>query len=461
MRADFDYLSVEIEVKDDKLSGKAKGYLADAIQPFVDAFCNTMNSLKVIHRHADGSLRHNLYNPPQPTKAGMRAIMRKLMEPIYKTVFPATANLAITHKCQAKCVHCSADPFKGPGKVELSTDELKSVIDQSLALGANIVIFTGGDPFCRPDLYELAKYVDKDKANMMMFTNGLGLTDENVKRLAESGMQTINVSIDHVDPKIHNELRGIPHLYEKAVEGAMRAKAAGILVGVSTYATGEKLNDGSLERLLQMAQKEGFNEVTVFDCIPSGKFLKHTELVLKPADRKRIVELCEQDGPPHGRHLPVAHQLARRRRLLRQLLPVLHDRLRRHQPVRLQSDQLRERPREAAGADLDGDAQPPALRQAPHDLPHANALLPPQVHRHSSRRLHPARAHRGNPPPVEGKGHGEGTGNDEGLVSFRSRLKMISYAHGRGDENPGRFCVRREERRDAQPAQEKLPAPVV
>jgi len=293
MRADFDYLSVEIEVKDDKLSGKAKGYLADAIQPFVDAFCNTMNSLKVIHRHADGSLRHNLYNPPQPTKAGMRAIMRKLMEPIYKTVFPATANLAITHNCQAKCVHCSADLFKGPGKVELSTDELKSVIDQSLALAANIVIFTGGDPFCRPDLYELVKYVDKDKANMMMFTNGLGLTAENVKRLAEAGMQTINISIDHVDPKIHNELRGVPHLYEKAVEGAMRAKAAGILVGVSTYATAEKLNDGSLERLIQMAQREGFNEITVFDCIPSGKFLKHTELVLKPADRRRIVQLCE------------------------------------------------------------------------------------------------------------------------------------------------------------------------
>ena len=294
MRCDYEYLSVEIEVKDDKLYGTAKGYLGETIQPFIDAFCNTMNSLKVIYRHKDGSLRHNLYNPAQPTKAGMRALMRKFMEPIYKVVFPATANLAITHKCQAKCVHCSADLFKDPKKSELTTDELKSVIDQSLALGCNIVIFTGGDPFCRPDLFELVQYVDKDKANMMMFTNGLGLTDDNVKQLAAAGMQSINISIDHIDPKVHNELRGIPRLYERALEGAARAREAGMLVGVSTYATAEKINDGSLERLLQMAQNEGFHEVTVFDCIPSGKFLKNTDLILKPADRKKVVQLCDR-----------------------------------------------------------------------------------------------------------------------------------------------------------------------
>jgi len=294
MRSDFEYLSIEIDVTDDKLSGKATGYLGEVIQPFVDAFCNTMNSLKVIYRHKDGSLRHNLYNPPQPTKAGMRALMRKMMEPIYSTVFPATANLAITHHCQAKCVHCSADPFKNTDKSELTTDELKSVIDQALALGCNIVIFTGGDPFCRPDLIDLVNYVDKDKANMMMFTNGLGLTPEMVKQLADARLDTLNISIDHVDPNVHNKLRGVPDLYQRAMEGAARAREAGILVGLSTYATTGKLQDGSLEQLLAKAQKDGFHEVTVFDCIPSGKFLKQTDLILKPADRKKVVEMCDR-----------------------------------------------------------------------------------------------------------------------------------------------------------------------
>ena len=292
MRFDFDYLSLEMKVKDDKLSGTARGYLGEAMQPFVDAFCNTMNSLKVIYRHEDGSLRHNLYNPPQPTKAGMRAVMRKIMERVFSYIYPATANLAITHRCQAKCVHCSADPFIDPNRDELATDEINSVVDQAVALGCNIVIFTGGDPLCRQDLPELIHHVDKDKANVMIFTNGLGLTEKKVKELADAGLNTLNISIDHVKPSIHNQLRGIPTLYERALEGAARAREAGILTGISTYATAEKVEDGSLEKLLQVGQEQGFHEVTVFDCIPSGKFLKHTDLVLKPSDRRKVVEIC-------------------------------------------------------------------------------------------------------------------------------------------------------------------------
>jgi len=294
MKFEFDFLSLDMEVKDNKLSGTARGYLGETMQPFIDAFCNTMNSLKVIYRHEDGSLRQNLYNPPQPTKAGLVALKRKILERVLGVVFPATANLAITQRCQARCVHCSAELFNDPNKSELTTQELKSMIDQSLALGANIVIFTGGDPLCRRDLGELVDYVDNDKANIMIFTNGLGLTYKKVKELADAGLNTLNISIDHVIPEVHNKLRGVPTLYERAFQGAARAREAGILTGVSTYATTERVEDGSLERLLQVSQEAGFHEVTVFDCIPSGKFLKHTELVLKPDVRKKVVELCNK-----------------------------------------------------------------------------------------------------------------------------------------------------------------------
>ena len=47
-----------------------------------------------------------------------------------------------------------------------------------------------------------------------------------------------------------------------------------------------------MERLLQFAQKEGFNEVTIFDCIPSGKFLKQNEVILSDEDKARIIELA-------------------------------------------------------------------------------------------------------------------------------------------------------------------------
>jgi len=294
MAFEFDMLSVDAEVKDGKLVAKAHGPLGEALQPLVDGFCNTINSLKVIYRHEDGSIRQNLYNPPQPTKAGMRAIPRRILREMFNFIYPATGTLAITYRCQARCIHCSAQRFIDPSRTELTTDEVKSVIDQMINLWANIVVFTGGDPLVRKDLPELINYVGKDRANTLMFTNGLGLTEKKVKELADAGLDAMYISFDHVDPALHNEWRGVPTLYERALEGAERARAAGILTGISTYATDQTVEDGSVERLLVTAQENGFHEVTVFDCIPSGNFLKETGRILTPQGRRKLVKLCKK-----------------------------------------------------------------------------------------------------------------------------------------------------------------------
>lgn len=287
----FDFLTVEAEVRGEKIHARVGGLLGETVQQYAEKFFNTLNSLKVIARR-DGALVYNLYNPPQPTPAGMRALLRKVKELVFKMPFPATANLAVTHKCQCRCVHCSADPFVDKARRELSTEELKEVVDGALDLGANIVIFTGGEPILRPDLPELIRYVDKSKAQVMIFTNGQYLTEQKVKELAEAGLATLNISIDHVEPEVHDRLRGVRGLFDMAVQGARHARKAGILTGISTYATHENLADGSLERLLAFAQQEGFNETTVFDCIPSGRFLKHTEYILSDAERAKVIELC-------------------------------------------------------------------------------------------------------------------------------------------------------------------------
>ena len=289
----FDFLNIEAEVKNDKIRARVGGLLGESVEQYAEKFFNTLNSLKVIARR-DGALVYNLYNPPQPTPAGMRALLRKVKELVFKIPFPATANLAVTHKCQCRCVHCSADPFIDKAKHELSTDELKEVVDGTLDLGTNIIIFTGGEPLLRPDLPELIRYVDKDKAQVMIFTNGQFLTDAKVKEVADAGLATLNISIDHADPKEHNRLRGIPGLFESAMAGARRARKAGILTGISTYATHETIADGSLERLLQFAQAEGFHETTVFDCIPSGRFLKQTDTILTDDERQQVIDLCQR-----------------------------------------------------------------------------------------------------------------------------------------------------------------------
>ncbi|MBN2584860.1 MAG: radical SAM protein, partial [Planctomycetes bacterium] len=271
------------------LEGPAKAQ----VQPMVDRFLSVINRVKVIG-NVEGRLVYNLYNPPMPSPAALRPFERKLRSHSLGYVLPATATLSITPNCPCKCVHCSADRFVTKEGQMLSTEELASVVDQTLALGVCTLIFTGGEPMARKDLYDQIARVDKNLAHVMIFTCGAFLNAESVARLKEAGLGSMNVSIDSDRPEEHDQFRNRPGTFKQAVEGARMAREAGIMVGVSTYATHENLTNGRLEHLLEIARDEGFHEVTIFDCVPTGKFLRRDDLILGRKDIEAVRALADK-----------------------------------------------------------------------------------------------------------------------------------------------------------------------
>lgn len=284
---------VKLGMKDGLLTGKATGLLGFAFQPLLDKVIEKQNRTKVLVR-GEGNVTYTLYHPPYPSPAAERALQALIRDKLFGLKTPTTCTLAITYRCQCKCVHCSADRFIDSSRRELTTDELKRVIDEAIGIGVTNVVFTGGEPMIRSDIYDLVAHVDKTKAHAMMFTNGWYLSEENAKKLADAGLHSLNISIDHLNAAVHDDLRRLQGCYSRAFEGAARARAAGILTGISTYATSQKLKDGSLEGLLQLAQKEGFHEVTIFDCMPAGRFLRDESVLLSAAERAEIVKLAKR-----------------------------------------------------------------------------------------------------------------------------------------------------------------------
>ena len=280
------------------VSGALKGLFADK----VEAFLAVVNRLRIIGEKNNGNI-YNLYNPLLPSPAALRPFERKLRTLAEGIVFPATATVSITPRCPCRCVHCSADRFKAPGREELSTAQLKALVDQALDLGVSTMIFSGGEPMVREDLYDLIAHTDKRRAHVMIFTSGVLLADRNVARLAGAGLGSLNISIDSCDEAEHDRLRQVPGAFRRAFEGAARVRAAGIPTGISTYATHENVQSGALERLLARARAEGFLEVTIFDCVPTGKFLRRPDLRLGRKDIKRVRALADRynaDPAPFG-----------------------------------------------------------------------------------------------------------------------------------------------------------------
>ena len=255
---------------------------------------------KPIIRRGD-TLIYTSYQPPVPSKASMKLLGSRLSTELDGHPQPTVCTLQVTTRCQANCVHCSAARHKRPGETELDTEDWKRVIRESEQLGVVTVVFTGGEPLLRRDIYELIEWVDKDEAVALMFCNGLLLTEENVEKLAAAGLQCIHVSIDSPDPNAHDEMRRVPGSFDKAVDGLKRCKDAGIMTGISTYATPERLHDGQVVEMIEMAERIGTDEITIFDVVPTGRLLlEDRKHLLSDEDKDELCRLEDKYNEGHG-----------------------------------------------------------------------------------------------------------------------------------------------------------------
>lgn len=255
---------------------------------------------KPIIRRGD-SLIYTSYQPPIPTRASMKLLGSRLAVEFEGHPQPTVCTLQVTTRCQANCVHCSAARHKRTGDPELTTQDWKRIIRESEQLGSVTIIFTGGEPLLRPDIFDLIEWVDKDEAVALMFCNGLLLDDRNVRRLSEAGLWGIHISIDSPDPAAHDEMRRVPGCYDKAIEGLKRCKDAGMLAGISTYATPERLRSGQVVEMIELARSVGADEITIFDVVPTGRLLhQDRNLLLTDEDKEELCRIEAHYNEGHG-----------------------------------------------------------------------------------------------------------------------------------------------------------------
>jgi MoaA/NifB/PqqE/SkfB family radical SAM enzyme len=288
----YSILNPKIELslnEDGMIEGRGIDLVSSHAKGLIDYYCAKLNSSKVIARR-NGANVYSIYHPPFPSPGGDKAIRAKIRDAIFKLRTPTTNTMAVTYKCQCNCVHCSANVKIDPNRKELTTDEWKRVIDEASDMGVFNHVFTGGEPCLRKDLPELIAHVTYEKGTAIMFSNG-GLLKKRAKELADAGLFGVFVSVDDTDPGIHNRLRRTEKCFETAMEGAAAVRDLGILTGISTYATKEKIRDGSLEKLIDQFHREGFIEVTIFDPIPSGKWMRDTSFLLNEEERAYLRDL--------------------------------------------------------------------------------------------------------------------------------------------------------------------------
>ncbi|MBE7411762.1 MAG: radical SAM protein [Leptospiraceae bacterium] len=286
MRFEVTYQNKKLQLNNLSLLEKEVIYINEYLQK-----ANTYKVISVIH----GSPVFSLYQPPIATLSGTRSLDVRLMRKFNRKRLPASATISLTRLCQCECEHCSAVYYnKSKGKKELSLSELKSAILETVELGVTNIILLGGEPLLFKGIFDLIESIPKDKANVIMFTNGEFLSKETCERLKESGLLGAFVSVDSTDPEEHDRLRLRKGLFQKLLKGIQNMNDAGLIPGISSYLTGERLREGVFENMMEFAKNNGAKEVTFFDAIPSGKWLQDDSCVLQTEDRLKINELVRR-----------------------------------------------------------------------------------------------------------------------------------------------------------------------
>jgi len=143
---------------------------------------------------------------------------------------PLMATLLLTNRCNLKCRMCNL--WKAPKKNTLAFKVFKQAIDDLGLLGCAYISFGGGEPMVINDIFLYLSYAAAKIPFVNMITNGQLLDAWTAKELAKTKMDMVSISIDGLR-KTHDEIRGIPGSFEKAMEGIENLKRYAPQIGIT------------------------------------------------------------------------------------------------------------------------------------------------------------------------------------------------------------------------------------
>ncbi len=175
----------------------------------------------------------------------------------------------MTNRCNLACKHCYRDSGNSCSPNELSTVEAKKLLREIARAGFKIMIFSGGEPLLREDIFELVAYANQLGMRSVLGTNGTLLTPDKIQALKKVGLRRIGISLDSVSPAKHDEFRGQVGAWEKTVQAMEDCVRLQLPFQVHTTVTTN--NADELEELIDFAVTQHAIAHHFFFLVPTGR----------------------------------------------------------------------------------------------------------------------------------------------------------------------------------------------
>ncbi len=183
----------------------------------------------------------------------------------------------VTQACDLACLHCRASAIACRNPLELATTEGFRLLEEIRTFGDPLMVFTGGDPLKRPDLFDLLRHsVSLGLRTTVTPSATPLLTAEAIQGFRDGGVARMAVSLDGPDAASHDGFRRVDGSFERTIFALEHARRVGLPTQINTTVT--RHNFGRLEEIATLAARWDARLWSVFFLVVTGRAMRSDDL---------------------------------------------------------------------------------------------------------------------------------------------------------------------------------------
>ena len=193
-----------------------------------------------------------------------------------------------TRRCNLKCIHCYADSENKAYPNELNFEEAQTMIRDLGEFGAPVLLFSGGEPLIRQDMFEHAELAKSLGIRPVISTNGTLITEKMAQRIKETGFGYVGISLDGIGER-NDFFRGKTGAFEAAMRGFDHCVAVGQKCGLRLTLT--RHNYEQLDAIFDFIEEHKINRACFYHLVYTGRGSSMAKDDLTHEESRKAVDL--------------------------------------------------------------------------------------------------------------------------------------------------------------------------
>jgi len=170
----------------------------------------------------------------------MSHLVEEMSAKALKLGIPLSVQLDLTYRCNERCVHCYLD-HEDHG--EMTTSEIKNLLDQLAEAGVFFLTLSGGEILMRKDFFEILEYARLRAFCVKLKTNAVLIREKEAARMRDLGVESIQISIYSHRPEVHDAITKMPGSLKRSIRAIRFLRSEGLHVTMANVLMLQNIQD--------------------------------------------------------------------------------------------------------------------------------------------------------------------------------------------------------------------------